>query len=63
MTAHSDAEHPHSGPAPGGRAPLITPTFVLAWLVNFFQYLLFYLLVTTVALYACLLYTSPSPRD
>lgn len=52
MTAHSDADHPHSGPAPGGRVPLITPTFVLAWLVNFFQYLLFYLLVTTVALYA-----------
>lgn len=32
--------------------PLITPAFVLAWLVNFSQYLVFYLLVTTMALYA-----------
>lgn len=31
---------------------LVTPTFVLSWLVNFGQYLLFYLLITTVALYA-----------
>ena len=31
---------------------LITPTFLLSWLVNFVQYLLFYLLVTTTALYA-----------
>lgn len=32
--------------------PLISPAFVLAWLVNFSQYLVFYLLVTTMALYA-----------
>ena len=31
---------------------LITPTFVVAWLINFIQYLLFYLLITTIALYA-----------
>ncbi|WP_042622390.1 MFS transporter [Corynebacterium marinum] len=31
---------------------MISPTFVLAWVVNFLQYLLFYLLVTTIALYA-----------
>lgn len=31
---------------------LITPAFVLAWMVNFSQYLVFYLLVTTMALYA-----------
>ena len=31
---------------------LVTPTFLIAWLVNFIQYLLFYLLVTTIALYA-----------
>lgn len=42
-----EAQHPE--PA----APrLITPAFVLAWLVNFTQYLVFYLLVTTMALYA-----------
>lgn len=35
-----------------GRAPLITPPFALAWLVNFSQYLAFYILVTTMALYA-----------
>src|SRR5699024_4535464 len=34
------------------RERLISPTFVLAWVVNFLQYLLFYLLVTTIALYA-----------
>jgi MFS family permease len=31
---------------------LITTTFTLAWLVNFLQYLTFYVLVTTMALYA-----------
>ncbi|AGF73571.1 MFS transporter [Corynebacterium halotolerans] len=35
-----------------GNPPLVTPTFLLSWLVNFVQFLLFYLLVTTVALYA-----------
>ncbi|WP_144794871.1 MFS transporter [Kocuria palustris] len=48
-------------PAPTGEIPrtdrpaaqrLVTPAFVLAWLVNFSQYLVFYLLVTTMALYA-----------
>lgn len=34
------------------RERLISPAFVLAWVVNFLQYLLFYLLVTTIALYA-----------
>lgn len=54
MTAHPDAdsstesENPHETPTPR----LITPAFVLSWLVNFIQYLLFYLMVTTVALYA-----------
>lgn len=66
MTAHPESDQPRStssdaAPSPEAAAPspsavpdppLITPTFVLAWLVNFFQYLLFYLLVTTVALYA-----------
>ncbi len=33
---------------------LVTPTFLIAWLVNFIQYLLFYLLVTTIALYAAM---------
>lgn len=37
-------------PSAGGR--LLTRTFVLAWLVNFSQYLTFYFLVTTMALYA-----------
>ncbi|MFS0866636.1 MFS transporter [Microbacterium sp. 179-B 1A2 NHS] len=31
---------------------VLSPSFVLAWLVNFFQYLGFYLLITTLALYA-----------
>lgn len=31
---------------------LITPTFVLAWVANFCQFLVFYLFVTTMALYA-----------
>lgn len=31
---------------------LITPTFVLAWVANFCQFLVFYLSVTTMALYA-----------
>src|SRR5699024_5446552 len=66
VTAHPESDQPRStssdaAPSPEAAAPspsavpdppLITPTFVLAWLVNFFQYLLFYLLVTTVALYA-----------
>lgn len=40
-----------AGPPPG-KQPVITPAFTLAWLVNFFQYLVFYILVTTMALYA-----------
>ncbi|RKQ35216.1 MFS transporter [Kocuria tytonis] len=41
------------GPAhSAGPARLVTPTFVLAWVVNFLQYLVFYMLVTTMALYA-----------
>ncbi len=62
MSAHADDDNPSLGPdgradssdtppAPAGRK-LITPTFVLAWLVNFIQFLVFYLLVTTMALYA-----------
>lgn len=31
---------------------LLTPTFILAWLVNFTQFLTFYVLITTMALYA-----------
>ncbi|WP_225723557.1 MULTISPECIES: MFS transporter [Corynebacterium] len=31
---------------------IVSPTFVLAWLVNFAQFMVFYLLVTTMALYA-----------
>lgn len=34
------------------RERLVTPAFVLAWIVNFTQYLVFYILVTTMALYA-----------
>ena len=34
------------------RARLITPTFVLAWLANTAQYILMYMLITTMALYA-----------
>ncbi|CAL8900478.1 MFS transporter [Kocuria varians] len=41
------------GPAhSAGPARLLTPTFALAWVVNFLQYLTFYMLVTTMALYA-----------
>ena len=39
----------------GSRSPkdrLVTPTFLISWLVSFSQALLFYLLVTTIALYA-----------
>jgi MFS family permease len=38
-------------PGPEGQR-LVTRTFVLAWLVNFSQFLTFYFLVTTMALYA-----------
>jgi MFS family permease len=31
---------------------LLTPTFMMAWLINFSQFLVFYCLVTTMALYA-----------
>ncbi|MGY5766318.1 MFS transporter [Brachybacterium sp. DNPG3] len=39
-----------TGGPPASR--LITPTFAIAWGANFFQYLTFYFLVTTMALYA-----------
>ena len=39
-------------PKSSEKPQLITPTFVMAWLINFIQYLLFYLLITTIALYA-----------
>jgi MFS family permease len=39
-------------PPPAAPQALLTPTFALAWLVTFSQYLVFYLLVTTMALYA-----------
>ncbi|MFD5867778.1 MFS transporter [Corynebacterium sp. NPDC060344] len=45
----------HDGRARGDahdRPSLITAEFALAWVVNFLQYLVFYLLVTTMALYA-----------
>ena len=46
-------EHSRSGPAhSAGPERLVTPTFVVAWVVNFLQYLTFYMLVTTMALYA-----------
>ncbi|WP_423447148.1 MFS transporter [Kocuria sp. KSNUG] len=44
-----------SAPGPAhsaGPERLVTPTFVVAWVVNFLQYLTFYMLVTTMALYA-----------
>jgi MFS family permease len=43
-----EAQNPTAAETPR----LITPTFTLAWLVNFLQYLTFYVLVTTMALYA-----------
>jgi MFS family permease len=64
VPAQADGNHPNStrsavigetGPAsppPAGKQALVTPAFALAWLVNFFQYLVFYILVTTMALYA-----------
>ena len=46
-------EQARPGPAhSAGPARLVTPTFVVAWVVNFLQYLTFYMLVTTMALYA-----------
>lgn len=54
-TGQTPAVAPGAQPAPATaavREPLLTPTFVLAWVVNFFQYLIFYILVTTMALYA-----------
>lgn len=53
MTVPVDKQHkrPDEENSPS-RERLITPTFILAWVVNFLQYLLFYLLVTTIALYA-----------
>ena len=35
-----------------GKPRLMTPTFALAWVANFCQFLVFYLSVTTMALYA-----------
>ncbi|GAA1650980.1 MFS transporter [Georgenia ruanii] len=58
MTSPVDVQQqialPDGAAAPPQRAkePVFTPTFVLAWLVSFIQYLVFYILVTTMALYA-----------
>lgn len=63
MPAHADDDRTRStgqvvtadssaAPPPATKKRLITPTFILAWLVNFIQFLVFYLLVTTMALYA-----------
>ncbi|WP_224763322.1 MFS transporter [Salinibacterium sp. ZJ70] len=41
----TDASH-------GERAPIFTGPFVLGWLINFAQYFVYYLLVTTLAVYA-----------
>lgn len=48
----TDTITPESRPSTEDSQPLITSTFVVSWLINFIQYLLFYLLVTTIALYA-----------
>ena len=46
-------ERTRTGPAhSAGPEHLLTPTFALAWVVNFLQYLAFYMLITTMALYA-----------
>lgn len=52
MTAPADIQQPPSSATRKPSERLITPTFVLAWVANFIQALLFYLLVTTMALYA-----------
>ena len=31
---------------------LFTPTFIMGWIANFLQFLVFYFLITTMALYA-----------
>lgn len=52
-TRHST--EPGSGAVPQSadtKKPIFTVTFVMAWVINFSQYLIFYLLVTTMALYA-----------
>lgn len=51
MSASADDDYPDSS-HPACRQALITPVFVLTWIVNFTQYLAFYLLITTMALYA-----------
>lgn len=38
--------------SPTAKPPLFTPTFIVAWLINFSMFLVFYLLVTIMALYA-----------
>lgn len=43
---------PPVAPVAPPRARLVTGTFALAWLVNFLQFLVFYVLITTLALYA-----------
>lgn len=50
MSDSADVDYPDSSSGP--RTRLITAGFILTWLVNFAQYLVFYLLVTTMALYA-----------
>lgn len=48
MTAPADEAQISASTAP----KLITSTFVLSWLVNVFQYIVMYFLITTMALYA-----------
>lgn len=54
MTSESNpaATGDTAAPTAGHPQKLLTTDFALAWLVNFVQYLAFYTLVTTVALYA-----------
>ncbi|MDU6255330.1 MAG: MFS transporter, partial [Staphylococcus warneri] len=46
------SEYMTSTESAAAKPQLITPTFVLAWVANFCQFLVFYLSVTTMALYA-----------
>ena len=45
-------ENTTATPQPPEDDKLVTPAFALAWVINFTQYLAFYILVTTMALYA-----------
>lgn len=50
--AHDASQEDAHGVARDVKEPIFTFTFVMAWIINFSQYLIFYLLVTTMALYA-----------